>query len=142
VERAIQHSQRARLEIIGVASSFDDIQQELINNRVDSKEKQERIEKQIVQPLSNIAEQMFPQWDPLLAALDARLQDPATDVPDAEPSVRQADAILLEMEKVLEKMLALETYNELLDIVRSLIRDQEELLERTKSQRKRQLLFP
>jgi hypothetical protein len=37
-------------------------------------------------------------------------------------------------------MLDLETYNELLDIVRDLIRDQETLTDKTKQERKRQAI--
>ena len=41
---------------------------------------------------------------------------------------------------VLQKMLELETYNELIDIVRSLIKEQNELIEKTKEIRKKELL--
>ena len=39
-----------------------------------------------------------------------------------------------------QRMLDLETFNELLDIVRDLLGDQEKLLDRTKAERKRQAL--
>ncbi len=54
----------------------------------------------------------------------------------ARSAVEQADAILLELDKVLQKILELETYNELMNIVRSLIEDQEELIEKTKKEQK------
>ena len=44
------------------------------------------------------------------------------------------------MDAVLENMMELEGYNELLDLVRSLIADQERLIEQTKSEQKRQIL--
>jgi hypothetical protein len=44
------------------------------------------------------------------------------------------------MQEVLEKMLQLETYNELVDLVRSLIRDQEQLSELTRQLRRRSTL--
>jgi hypothetical protein len=42
------------------------------------------------------------------------------------------------MERVLQKMEELESYNELVDLVRSIIKDQEQLLEKTKQERKNQ----
>ena len=44
------------------------------------------------------------------------------------------------MNDVLQNMLELETYNELLDIVRSIIDDQRTLIEETKKQQKKQVL--
>ena len=46
------------------------------------------------------------------------------------------------MESVLAMMLEVEDYNELVDMVRSLIRDQEAIIDQTKQQRKKQLLGP
>jgi len=48
--------------------------------------------------------------------------------------------VLSELEAVLSKMQDLETYNELLDIVRDLLKDQQKLIERTQQERKRQTL--
>ena len=48
--------------------------------------------------------------------------------------------MLSELETVLAKMQDLETYNELLDIVRDLLKDQGKLIERTQQERKRQTL--
>ena len=44
------------------------------------------------------------------------------------------------MNDVLQNMLELETYNELLDIVRAIIDDQRTLIEETKKQQKKQVL--
>ena len=48
--------------------------------------------------------------------------------------------VLSELEAVLTKMQDLETYNELLDIVRDLLKDQGKLIDRTQQERKRQTL--
>ena len=52
----------------------------------------------------------------------------------------QADVILVQMSAVLDNMLELETYNELIDLIRDLINDQEEISEKTKDERKKQVL--
>ena len=48
--------------------------------------------------------------------------------------------VLTQLEEVLARMQDLETYNELLEIVRDLLKDQEKLIERTQQERKRQTL--
>ena len=44
------------------------------------------------------------------------------------------------MSAVLDNMLEFETYNELIDLIRDLINDQEEISEKTKDERKKQVL--
>ena len=141
MQQAIQHSQKASQEIAGIAASFEDICQELVNNRVDSQQRQQRIQGQIIDPLQQIAQLMFPEWDQKLQALESRLQAPG-EPPAADEALEQADRILAAMESVLAMMLEVEDYNELVDMVRSLIRDQEAIIDQTKQQRKKQLLGP
>ena len=61
-------------------------------------------------------------------------------VANAEAAVQQANAILLAMNQILEDMLDLETYNELLDIVRSIIEEQKALIKEKKKEQKKQVL--
>ncbi len=137
-------SQRARVqcdksaqEVLGVAASFADIRAELINNRVDSKDRQKRIKEQIADPLRLIGESMFPQLTQQLQDVEQKLQDPTASDNAVDLAVDQADTILLELDKVLQKILELETYSELMNIVRSLIEDQQELIDKSKQEQKK-----
>ena len=58
----------------------------------------------------------------------------------AAAALEQANLILAELEKILQQMLDLETFNELLDIVRQLIKDQERLIDETGKERKKGIL--
>ena len=58
----------------------------------------------------------------------------------ADTAIQHANDILVELDKVLQRMLELETYNELIGIVRSLLQDQQELTEETKKLRKQEAL--
>ena len=126
-----------------IRDSFEDIRQELINNRVDATDRRNRIENDIVGPLTSVAEKMFPILDGRLGRLRSHLEgsSPEDETQAAAVSaVAQADQILSQLEAVLEKMLELETYNELVDLIRKMIRDQEDLTERTKEQQKKSAL--
>lgn len=127
-QRAIQQSQKSAQEVRGVSASFADIRQELINNRVDTAERKERLKEQIADPLAKIVDERFPE-------LDRRLELMAADVDDAaaaQLAVDEANTLLLALDAVLQRMLDLETYNELVDLVRSLIEEQEQVLGETK----------
>ncbi len=53
--------------------------------------------------------------------------------------MRQIDAILVEMQSVLDKMLELETFNEVLDMLRQIIDNQQQVNEETKQKQKKDL---
>ena len=139
-QRSLIQSQKSAQEVLGVAGSFDDIREELINNRVDSEDRKTRLQEQIAAPLKEIGGVMFPDLDQLLEDLETSLDDAAKGPPAAKRALEQADDILVEMDSVLQKMLELETFNELVDIVRGLIKDQGDLIETTEKERKRQAL--
>ncbi len=143
VQRAEQQSQRSSQEVLGVALSFDDIREELINNRVDSTDRQARILNDISNPLRNIADVAYAELDVRLSWLRRALEDEQQELQigsAALAAVEQADQVLLELENVLEKMLDLESYAELVDLIRSMIEDQAKLTDRTREQRKKSAL--
>lgn len=147
VQRALQQSQKSAQETLGIAEGFAAIREELINNRVDTEERKLRLQEQIADPLRGIATTEFPQLDQLLSALETRLRQAPSNLADASPLTAASDDVLeqtnetiAQLEAVLKKMLDLETYNELVDLVRDLMRDQELLQNRTSQERKRQAL--
>jgi hypothetical protein len=73
-----------------------------------------------------------------LTALEKILDDPAASDEAVDAALELTDDILLELDKILQKMLELETFNELISIVRSLLEDQKDLAERTKKERANQ----
>jgi hypothetical protein len=146
LQRALQQSQKSAQEVLGVAAGFAGIREELINNRVDTQERKERLKDQIADPLATICSRDFPELDRRLTSLEMALStagakaDSASFLAGADETVAQANGTITQLDAVLQKMLDLETYNELLDIVRDIMSDQEKLLDRTKQERKRQAL--
>lgn len=139
VQRGGQQSEKSREESAGIAAAFLAIRDELLNNRVDTEERKERLKDQIADPLRQIVSVHFPELDRRLVALEKQLEESAgSELTDA--AIEQSNEILTELDKVLQKMLDLETFNELIDLVRDLLKSQEELLDRTKQERKRQAL--
>ena len=138
MQRSQQQGEKSAQEVTGVAASFGDIREELTNNRVDTQERKIRLQDQIIQPLQQIASQRFPRWQETLQSLEDETEKQQVSLPLARQAVREAEEILLEMQQVLEKMIELESYNELVDLVRSVLQEQDELLEKTRQQRKEQ----
>jgi hypothetical protein len=126
--------------VLGVSIAFAEIREELINNRVDTEDRKQRLKEQISDPLRLIVEKSFTDLERKLADLEKGMGNPDEESKLAESAVRKTEEVLLELNDVLQRMLDLETYNELLDIVRDLIKDQQELIDKTKQQKKKQLL--
>ena len=139
VARAVDNSDRSAAETLSVAESFDDIREEMVNNRIDSPEAQTRLKEQIADPLRKISTQLFPAYRAALVELRRVLDDPTAGQTKLQAATKQADAILAEMKAVLDKMLELETFNEVVDMLRDIITTQEKLNEATLKKQKEDL---
>ncbi|XZE51328.1 polyketide synthase [Planctomycetaceae bacterium SH139] len=123
-------------ELTGVAAGVDDILLEMTNNRVDTPDRSERIASGVRDPLRQIVDQPLAKLRTQLEALLELAESPTSGPASAGQTVRQAEEVLLQLNAVLEKMLDLESYNEVLDLVRGLIENQENLIEETEKARK------
>ncbi|MBL9122922.1 MAG: hypothetical protein JNG90_04775 [Planctomycetaceae bacterium] len=139
VEQILQNSRKNADETLGVAVAFDDIHDELVNNRVDTEELKSRLKQGIADPLRQLATAGFSQLEQRLTELQQGLPDAQARETTLAASEAQLDAMLSEMQLVLSKMLELETFNEVVDLLRSIIDSQEGLNEKTKDSRKAKL---
>ena len=109
-----------------IAAAFRLIRRELEVNGVLTPELETRLAKQIATPLERLASAELPA----LARECRGSQSPAALLP-------RVDAVLAEMRAVLDTMLELESFNELVDRLRAVIRTQEEIRTETLEQQKK-----
>jgi hypothetical protein len=137
--RVTQNINRTGYEILDVATAFDEIQAELINNRIATETHLKRLREGIAEPLKQVAEQMLPA---VLDRLQAAPLDPASasqGAPALTQAIAQADAVLVELRRILARMIELESYNEVLEQLRAIIQDQARLIDETSQRRKAQV---
>jgi hypothetical protein len=140
IQQAMLQSQKTRDELIGVAASLDDILLEMQNNRVDSPDRQDRLGSGVRDPIQLIIEGSLQDLLDELQELQDASSNNDTGSETSNAAVTACERVILELTAVLEKMLDLESYNEILDLVRGLIEDQNNLTEDTKSERKKKVL--
>jgi hypothetical protein len=137
---ARQSATQLAFETSGVAEGFDDIVAELINNRVDTEELKERLEQGIAEPLKAISGELLPRVEQRLGTLqtayDANVSTAAEPLAAAKA---EADAAIQAMQAVLDRMLELESYNELVELLRGIVNDQQQIKEKTQQQQKEKL---
>jgi hypothetical protein len=136
VQRARQNSRQNAQEVQGIAEQFDEIRQELENNEIKNPELMRRVKEGIADPLRHIAEEMFPELDDRLGRLGAEKAEPELH----QQALEQINAILVAMREVRGRMLEMETYNEAVELLRTIIQDQQKLNEETKKRHKQDLL--
>jgi hypothetical protein len=139
VQRAVQQSRKSAQEIAGVAQSFDAIREELTNNRMDTEDRKSRLKEQIADPLHAAVSTDFPALEERLIELETLLDDSARGQGALDGTVRHANELLAKLDQVLQKMMTLESYNEIVDLVRELIKEQHALLDETRREQRRDL---
>ncbi|MGC6442589.1 MAG: polyketide synthase [Rubripirellula sp.] len=140
IQQAMLQSQKTRDELIGVAASLDDILLEMQNNRVDSADRQDRLGSGVRDPIQLIIKGSLQDLLDELQELQDASSNNDTGSETSNAAIAACERVILELTAVLEKMLDLESYNEILDLVRGLIEDQNNLTEDTKSERKKKVL--
>ncbi len=139
VSGALQNITQLTFETLGVAEGFEDIVVELQNNRIATEELTERLQKNIAEPLHEVAEKLMPQLDSQVQKLTAALDGEAEINRVKSAAIIQSDAVIEAMQRILDRMLELESYNELVELLRGIVNEQKELNEATRIRRLEQL---
>ncbi|MFM1996035.1 MAG: hypothetical protein RLZZ111_422 [Planctomycetota bacterium] len=117
---------RAAGETGEIAEAFRGIHLEFDNNQLLTPELESRLIEQIASPLGKLAAQEIPG---LAAAARSRTSPGEL--------LRQTDLVLARMRAVLDKMMELESFNEVVELLRGMIRTQEQIRTETLDQQKR-----
>ena len=139
IEGTLTNCRKSTPEVLSLADSFDDIRKELINNRIDTAELKERLQKGIAEPLHRIAEAMIPELERRLESLQAVLDDAGKSPALRVLAQQQADEILLAMRKVRDRMIEVEDFNEAVGLLREIIKTQEQLHDETQRRHKQKI---
>lgn len=137
VIRSLHAIRKNSTETISVEESFQDIREELINNAVHTPQMLERIDEKIVKPLHSLNTGDYPAVDESLGALKLLLDDSRDPLPGLDESIAQIGVMLDQMDTILKEMQRLETFQEAIELLKSIIDQQQQLEERTKSERKK-----
>jgi hypothetical protein len=134
VAGSLQNVTQSTHEVLGLADAFDDLFQQLENNRIDNVDLKMRLREQIGQPMRQLGEKSMAQLESQLQLVNERLSDPQEASGALADSLRRADGVLVQMQQILDRMLELESYNEVVGLLRDIIDDQQQLNDRTKQQ--------
>lgn len=128
-ERVIQNNRKNSHEFNGIAEGIENVCLQMVNNRIDTPAWYERLENGIRKPLLEVHMKWIPELETTLTELRAEID--AGKVTEArtahEKAGTQMDAILILLATVREKMLKMQDFNEMVELMRTVVRQEEEL---------------
>ena len=93
----------------------------------------------IAEPLRVVAADLIPELEKRVQKIPAALDDGNGNADVLSAAIIQSDEVVAAMQRILDRMLELESYNELVDLLRGIVEDQKQLSEETRAQRRERL---
>ena len=138
IESALESADRMRHETANIAIEFERILIELRNNRVAFlAELEQRIGGRIIDPLNGISTNAFPVLEESLRQVREKIAVVASFATPLKVAREKLRLILRQMQGVLENMLKLQRFNEVLTDLRKIIDAQQRVSQQTLEERQR-----
>lgn len=139
-QQALAQAEKSHGELEGVIQEIAQIRAELINNRIESQDRQARLDDKVRKPLSALVDGLMAAWIKRLSELERGLGK--GPVPDQELAAALADLdqILAVLAAIRQDMLDIQDFAEVVDMVRGMLDDQKRLIDETKAQQKERVM--
>jgi hypothetical protein len=141
-QQASAQTDKSGGELKGVRSEIEQILAELIHNRIDSKDRRDRLEQKIQSPLQSLLETTWKSFAVGIEELEKTINPSSSE--DREKKLgsllNQNAEIIASLTAILDDMIDIQDFNEVIDMVRTMLDEQNQVLEETKAEQKRRLL--
>ena len=139
LQQAQLQADKSRQELSSIANRVEHLRLQLKHNRVDSLDRQQRLLEQVELPLTALLAGDYARLDRHLSELQSAAPADGGRAP-CLAAIDSLDRILLALESIKQNMLDIESFNELIDLVRTLLEEQERLLKEAEESRKSRIL--
>ncbi len=139
-QRSLLKIRKNANETASIEEAFVDIRAELINNGVQTQRMLDRLEQGILKPLNLLNTIHYNNVDESLALFQLALERSQNPYESMDTCVEELDRTIEQIQRILAAMLKLETINEVRELLRSILEQQEALKKKTEQERKRKLL--
>jgi hypothetical protein len=139
-QQSVTQVEKSAGELKGVEVEIGQIYRELVNNRIDSQDRQDRLENRVRIPLQKIREGSLNELQRRIRNLEKEIEKGPANDPTIAGSLVSLAETLTALEAILEAMIDIQDFNEVVDMVRSMVDDQGKLIDRTKAEQKQRLL--
>ena len=138
-QQSVLQGDKSEQELVGVADRIENIRMQLENNRIDSYDRQTRLRERVFVPLSDLLENEYNVLSSnLLETQAATLAGDALQ--PAKTAISTLEDVLIKLKSIRDSMLDIESFNEIVDLVRGLLDDQDDLIKETEETQKKRIL--
>jgi hypothetical protein len=130
---------KSRQELAGIMNRVEHLRLQLVNNRIDSIDRQQRLLEQVQKPLGNLLDGEYLELDRQMGRLQSAISSGSGRQP-ANEAAQSLEKVLQALEAIKAAMLDIESFNEIIDLVRSLLDEQERILKETEEAQKTKFL--
>jgi hypothetical protein len=130
---------KSRQELAGIMNRVEHLRLQLVNNRIDSIDRQQRLLEQVQKPLGQLLDGEYVELDRQMGRLQSAVSSGRGRQP-AEEAAQSLEKVLQSLEAIKAAMLDIESFNEIVDLVRSLLDEQERILKETEEAQKTKIL--
>ncbi len=138
-QQSILQADKSQQELSSLAARIDNLRLQLINNRIDSYDQQERLQTKVTVPLREL---LAGEYESLRKGLNL-LQSATLAGGGGEQAglaLRALEAVLIKLEAIKLNMQDIEDLSEIQELVRVLLEDQEKILSETEAEQRRRIL--
>ena len=144
ISRMLRDTHKEVYDLTGIIESFRTIRLEMINNRIFTEDERRRIDQEIMRPMQELINEGFPGIDELLGKLTLLLaenNEPCRPLAleERQKILTRFDETLWKMMAIRDKMASMESFNEAIELLRSIIKQQQLLRNETMEERNRRL---
>ncbi|MDR3183225.1 MAG: hypothetical protein LBT89_09965 [Planctomycetaceae bacterium] len=131
--RMLRDTQKEVYDQRSILDAFELIRQEMLNNKIFTDDLQQRLNSGIISPLRNILSADFPE-------LDKRIESLQPETAAAKTAcLEQFDTVVKRMQDVRDNMLSLESFNEAVELLRSILKQQQQIRSETLEEKNNRL---
>jgi hypothetical protein len=129
-------------ELKGVLSEISLLVAELINNRIDSKDRRDRLGDKIKTPLSGLIETKWKPFASDIQQFEVSMAKWSSEefAGKIDTAIAQNNEIIVGLNAILSDMIEIQDLNEIIDRVRGMLDQQSKTLDRTKQEQKKSTL--
>lgn len=139
-DRSLLGVRKAATETAAIETAFRDIRDELVNNAAETPQNMDRLETKILAPLSRVNASDYPALDQALGLFRLATEQGRGAAGEIDASRLQLAGLIDRLEQILLEMKKLETFNEVVELLKSLMNGHIEVMDETKTERKRNAL--
>lgn len=139
-QRTLNTVRKDKVETDAIRSAFEDLREEMINNRLDTPQVRRRLDNNIIEPLIRIIAEDFSVAEEHLRLLDYAFRENTPAQFTTDVCIEDMDRLLISLRQVLLEMRKLENFQEVIELLKGIIDDEKALQKKTEDERKKKLI--